>query len=50
MNTRMMFERGVAGRVLDRIYMIDRIKKGAGEMKKIVLVLLAPLLTETRIL
>ena len=30
MNTRMMFARGVAGKVLDRIYMIDRIKKGAG--------------------
>ncbi len=30
MNTRMMFARGVAGRFLDRIYKIDRIKKGAG--------------------
>ena len=29
MSTRMMFARAVAGRVLDRIYMIDRIKKGA---------------------
>ena len=27
MNTRMMFERVVAGRFLDRIYKIDRIKK-----------------------
>ena len=31
MNTRMMFARIVAGRFLDRINMIDRIKKGAGE-------------------
>ena len=30
MNTRMMFERVVAGRFLDRINRIDRIKKGAG--------------------
>lgn len=30
MNMRMIFARGVAGRVLDRIYMIDMIKKGAG--------------------
>ena len=30
MNTRMMFARAVAGRFLDRIYKIDRIKKGAG--------------------
>ena len=30
MNTRMMFARIVAGRFLDRIYKIDRIKKGAG--------------------
>ena len=29
MNTRMMFARAVAGRFLDRIYKIDRIKKGA---------------------
>ena len=28
MNTRMMFARGVAEWFLDRIYMIDRIKKG----------------------
>ena len=30
MNTRMMFARVVAGGFLDRIYKIDRIKKGAG--------------------
>ena len=30
MNTRMMFARAVAGGFLDRIYKIDRIKKGAG--------------------
>ena len=30
MNTRKMFARVVAGRFLDRIYKIDRIKKGAG--------------------
>ena len=30
MNTRMMFARAVAGRFLDRINIIDRIKKGAG--------------------
>ena len=30
MNTRKMFARAVAGRFLDRIYKIDRIKKGAG--------------------
>ena len=30
MNTRMMFARAVAGRFLDRINMINRIKKGAG--------------------
>ena len=30
MNTRMMFARGAAGRFLDRINRIDRIKKGAG--------------------
>ena len=30
MNTRKMFARTVAGRFLDRIYKIDRIKKGAG--------------------
>jgi hypothetical protein len=30
MNTRMMFARAVAGRFLDRINKIDRIKKGAG--------------------
>ena len=30
MNTRMMFARAVAGKLLDRINMIDRIKKGAG--------------------
>ena len=29
-NTRMMFVRAVAGRFLDRINRIDRIKKGAG--------------------
>ena len=29
MSTRMMFARVVAGRFLDRINMIDRIKKGA---------------------
>jgi len=29
MNTRMMFARAVAGKFLDRIYRIDRIKKGA---------------------
>ena len=29
MNTRMMFARAVAGRFLDRINKIDRIKKGA---------------------
>ena len=31
MNTRMMFARVGAGGFLDRIYKIDRIKKGAGE-------------------
>ena len=30
MNMRMMFAQVVAGRFLDRIYKIDRIKKGAG--------------------
>ena len=30
MNTRMMFERVVAGRFLDRINRIYKIKKGAG--------------------
>ena len=30
MNTRMVFARIVAGRFLDRINRIDRIKKGAG--------------------
>ena len=30
MNTRMMFARAVAGRFLDRINRIYRIKKGAG--------------------
>lgn len=30
MNMRMMFARAVAGGFLDRIYKIDRIKKGAG--------------------
>ena len=30
MNTRMMFARAGAGRFLDRINKIDRIKKGAG--------------------
>ena len=30
MNTRMMFEWGVAGRFLDRINRIYKIKKGAG--------------------
>ena len=30
MNVRMMHVRGVAGRFLDRINRIDRIKKGAG--------------------
>ena len=30
MNTRMMFERAVAGRFLDRINRIYKIKKGAG--------------------
>ena len=30
MNTRMMFAWVVAGRVLDRIYRIDRITKGKG--------------------
>ena len=29
MNTRMMFARGDVGKFLDRIYRIDRIKKGA---------------------
>ena len=29
MNTQMMFARAVAGKFLDRIYRIDRIKKGA---------------------
>ena len=29
MNTRMMFARAVAGDFLDRIYKIDRIRKGA---------------------
>ena len=31
MNTRKMFARGVAGRFLDRINKINRIKKFAGE-------------------